>query len=61
MTHYWRIRARLPERYGQHCRILVRGAAGTHSWKKARSTIAVEFEDGFRVATSRWFVRRLQA
>ena len=50
MTHYWRVRARLPERFGQPCRVLARGS---------KNTILVEFEDGFRVVTSRTYVRRL--
>lgn len=50
MTHYWRIRTRLPERFGQPCRVLVRA--------KMNSCL-VEFADGFKVVTSRWSVRRL--
>jgi hypothetical protein len=49
-THYWRVRRRLPERFGQPCRVLARGRM---------NTILVEFEDGLRVTTSRWNVRRL--
>jgi hypothetical protein len=44
---YWR--SRLPERKGQRCRVLVRGK---------RNTVLVEFEDGVRVVTSRYAVRR---
>ena len=50
MTHYWRVRTRLPERFGQPCRVLARGS---------KNTILVEFEDGYRVATSRNYVRRI--
>lgn len=51
MTHYWRIRKWLPERFDQRCRVLARGKM---------NTILVEFEDGFLVTTSRYFVRRLK-
>ena len=47
--YYWRIRKRLPDRYGQPCRMLVRG--------KMNSCL-LEFEDGFRVVTSRNFIRK---
>lgn len=49
MTHYWRVRAKLPERFGQSCRVLARGRM---------NSILVEFQDGKRVVTSRNFVRR---
>lgn len=52
MTHYWRIRATLPERYGQPCRIVATG--------KLHSCL-VEFADGQRVVTSRYSVRRRHA
>jgi hypothetical protein len=45
----WHWRARLPERKGQPCRVLAHGAL---------NSIAVEFEDGFKVITSRYAVRR---
>lgn len=45
----WRVRTRLPERFGQLCRVLCRGAM---------NSCAVEFEDGYQVVTSRWYVRR---
>jgi len=44
---YWR--KRLPERKGQRCKVLVRGK---------KNNILVEFEDGFKVVTSRYAVRR---
>jgi hypothetical protein len=47
--YVWWWRKRLPERKGQRCRILARGS---------RNSVAVEFEDGHRVITSRWAVRR---
>ena len=40
----------MPERKGQRCRILVRA--------KRMNSVLVEFEDGFRVVTSRYAVRR---
>lgn len=46
----WHWRARLPERHGTLCRVLVRGAL---------NSILVEFlADGWRVVTSRHAVRR---
>lgn len=51
MTHYWRIRKYLPERFGQHCRVLATGK---------KNTVLIEFADGWRVVTIRYFVRRLK-
>jgi hypothetical protein len=48
---YWRVRKRLPERFGQPCRVLARG--------KLNSCL-VEFLDGVKVITSRYYVRKLQ-
>lgn len=48
-TYVWRVRTRLSERFGSHCRVLVRGAL---------NSCLVEFEDGLRVVTSRNYVRR---
>jgi hypothetical protein len=47
--YLWVWRARLPERKGQRCRVLVRG--------KMNSAL-VEFEDGFKVITSRNALRK---
>jgi hypothetical protein len=47
--HVWYWRARLPERKGQRCRVLVRSLR--------MNSVAVEFEDGLRVVTSRHAVR----
>ena len=45
MTQYiWRVKTRLPERYMTVCKVLARGK---------RNTCLVEFEDGYRVTTSR--------
>jgi hypothetical protein len=49
VTHYWRVRTRLPERYGQPCTVVARGAM---------NSCLVRFEDGYEVITSRWYVRR---
>lgn len=50
MTHYWRLRCRLPERHGQSCRVLVRGRM---------NSIMIEFADGVRYVVSRYGVRLL--
>lgn len=48
--YVWYWRSRLPERKGQRCRVLVRGA---------KNSVLVEFEsDGVRFVTSRYAVRR---
>jgi len=48
-AYIWYWKSRLPERKGKACRVLVRGRM---------NTILVEFEDGFRVTTSRFAVRK---
>jgi hypothetical protein len=48
-VYRWRVRTKLPERFGQPCRVLARG--------KMNSAL-VQFDDGFRVVTSRNFVRK---
>jgi hypothetical protein len=50
VTHYWRVRTRLPERFGQACRVLVTGR---------KNSVLVQFEDGYKVVTSRYYVRRI--
>lgn len=50
MIYYWRVRSRLPERFGQHCKVLARGRM---------NNCLVEFEDGYRVVTSRNYIRRI--
>jgi hypothetical protein len=52
MTHTWRVYKFLPERFGQLCRIV---------FTAKRNTALVEFQDGYRVVTIRYFVRRLTA
>lgn len=51
MNYYWRVRTRFPERFGQTCRVLARGRM---------NSCLVEFADGYRVVTSRNYVRRLK-
>jgi hypothetical protein len=42
--YVWRVRTRLPERFGTRCRVLVRGRM---------NSCLVEFDDGVRHVTSR--------
>lgn len=49
--YYWRVKTRFPERKGQLCNVLVRGKM---------NNCLVEFEDGFRVVTSRNYVRKVK-
>jgi hypothetical protein len=51
MTHIWYWRSHLPERKDQPCRVLVRGSM---------NSILVEFEDGHKVVTSRYAVRKIK-
>jgi len=48
--HVWHWRSRLPERKGTACRVVARS--------HRLGSVLVEFEDGFRVVTSRYAVRR---
>ena len=48
-VYYWRVFTHLPERHGQRCRVIVFG--------KMNSAL-VEFEDGYRVVTSRNYYRK---
>ena len=50
MTHRWHWRKWLPERHGQLCRVLATGRM---------NSALVEFEDGTKVVTSRYAVRKL--
>jgi len=49
MTHRWYWRKYLPERFGQLCRIVKTGRM---------NSALIEFEDGYRVLSSRYAVRR---
>jgi len=48
--YYWRVRTRLPDRIYQPCKVLVRGRM---------NSCLVEFADGYRVVTSRNYIRRM--
>ena len=50
MTHRWHWRKWLPERHGQLCRVLATGRM---------NSALVEFEDGHKVITSRYAVRKV--
>lgn len=50
MTHYWRWHKYLPDRFGFACRVIVTGAL---------NSALIEFEDGYRVVSSRYAVRKL--
>lgn len=49
MSHTWRWRKYLPERFGEPCRIVAVGRM---------NSALVEFADGYRVITSRYAVRK---
>ena len=49
--YYWFWKKKLGDRNGQKCRVLARGKM---------NSILVEFEDGYRVITSRYAVRKLK-
>jgi len=50
--YIWRWRARLPERYGQRCRVIARGTL---------NSCLLKFPDGYRVVTSRNALRKAPA
>lgn len=52
MTHTWRWRKYLPERFGEPCRLIKTGRM---------NSALVEFGDGSRVITSRYAVRKVAA
>jgi len=49
--YYWRVYTHLPERINQRCRVIVRGRM---------NSALVEFEDGYRVVTSRNYYRKVK-
>lgn len=51
MTHVWRMRRWLPERFGQACRVVTSGRG------PGPRNLLVEFADGRRVVSSRWSIR----
>lgn len=52
MNHVWHWKSRLPERKGQPCVVIARGAM---------NSIKVRFADGYVVITSRYAVRKASA
>lgn len=48
-VYRWRVRTRLPERFGQLCSVVVRGGM---------NSCIVQFQDGFRTITSRNYLRK---
>jgi len=48
-NYVWYWRSRLPERKDQACRVLTRGR---------KNSCLVEFEDGYKVVTSQYAVRK---
>ena len=71
MKYYWRVRTRLPEREGEPCDVLARnkaiGAKKDKSWFErtgknvfTTNSCLVVFADGFRVVTSRNYIRKLK-
>ena len=50
MTHFWRIRKYLPERFGEPCRLIATGRM---------NSVCIEFADGVRHIASRYSIRRL--
>lgn len=50
MTHWWRIRKTLPERFGEPCRLLAVGRL---------NSILIEFGDGVRHVVNRYSIRKL--
>lgn len=47
--YIWRVRTRLPARFGQRCAVLLRARM---------NSCLVAFPDGYRVVTSRNYVRK---
>lgn len=48
--YVWRVRTRLPERFGQRCAMVVKA--------RRMNSVLLEFEDGYRVITSLNYIRR---
>jgi len=51
IRYVWRVRTRLRERFGQSCIVLVRS--------RRMNSALVQFADGYRVVTSRNYLRKL--
>lgn len=61
MTHVYRWGKYLPDRKGQRCRVLARSRLFPRIPNKKRrgmGSILLEFEDGFKIVTSRYAVRK---
>lgn len=50
--YVWRVRARLPERFGSRCAVVTRA--------RRMNSCLVRFEDGLQVVTSRNYLRKAQ-
>lgn len=51
LTHFWRLRCRLPERHGSPLRVIARGTM---------NSVQIEFADGVRHIVSRYAIRRIK-
>jgi len=49
--YVWRVRTRLGDRFGMACRVLVRS--------KRMNSALIEFVDGYKVVTSKNYIRRV--
>jgi hypothetical protein len=59
----WRVHTRLPERFGQACRIIPTPAVAGKPRDYpggAKGSGIVEFDDGYKVITSRRYVRKVK-
>ena len=50
--YIWRVKSRMPERYGQRVKVILRPRHG------GMNSVLVEFQDGLRVNTSRNYLRK---
>lgn len=53
--YIWRVKSRLPERFGQPVKVIIRPRTG------GMNSVLVEFRDGMRVNTSRNHLRKGKA
>lgn len=68
MIYIWRVRTRLPERFGQLFKVLARNKTVSRNDKDwyertgrnvfTTNSCLIEFEDGYRVLTSRNYLRK---
>lgn len=74
--YVWRVRSRLPERFGQRFRVLIRGGGPAQADgatdgitvlrkvkypRRGMNSALVEFEDGTQVVTSRNYLRKVKS